>query len=202
MLHPDTTLKFISPEVGWGVVATRLIPKGTITWVFDPLDQVFTPDDVRKLDPIYKDKLRTYCYRDNEGNFVLCWDNARFVNHSFNSSCISTAYNFEIAVRDIHPGEELTDDYGYLNIPEPFDCLPEPGTQRVAVMPDDLLHFHREWDGQLVDAFADFNKVKQPFLGNIEKRYQKVVADVAAGKAAMDSIINCYYPGTVNVFIE
>jgi hypothetical protein len=202
MLHPDTALKFISPEIGWGVVATKLIPKGTITWIFDPLDQVFTPDDIRKLDPIYKDKLHTYTYRDNEGNFVLCWDNARFVNHSFNSSCMSTAYNFEVAVRDINPGEELTDDYGYLNITEPFDCLPEPGSHRVSVMPDDLLHFHREWDGQLIDAFANFDNVPQPFLQLIEKRFQKIVADVAAGRAPMDSIINCYYPSTYNVFAE
>jgi hypothetical protein len=202
MIHPDTDLRFISPEIGWGVVATKLIPKGTITWVFDPLDQVFTPDDIRLLHPVYREKLQTYCYRDNEGNFVLCWDNARFVNHSFNSSCMSTAYNFEMAVRDIHPGEELTDDYGYLNITEPFDCLPENGSTRSRVMPDDLLTFHEEWDAKLRDAFKLLSEVRQPMIGLIEKKYFQKVAEVASGKAEMDSIISCYYPGKDNVFAE
>ena len=33
MIHPHSELRFFSPEVGWGVYATRFIPKGTITWV-------------------------------------------------------------------------------------------------------------------------------------------------------------------------
>ena len=32
MIHPDTELRFISPEIGFGVFATKLIPQGTITW--------------------------------------------------------------------------------------------------------------------------------------------------------------------------
>lgn len=202
MIHPDTDLRYISPEIGWGVVATKLIPKGTITWVFDPLDQVFTPDDIRLLHRVYRDKLQTYCYRDNEGNFVLCWDNARFVNHSFNSSCMSTPYNFEIAVRDIHRGEELTDDYGYLNLTEPFDAAPEPGSSRSRVMPDDLLSFHDRWDTQLRDAFRLLSKVQQPMIGMLEKKHLQKVADITSGKAELDSIINCYYPGRDNVFAE
>ncbi len=171
MIHPDTELRFISPEIGYGVVATKLIPKGTITWIFDPLDQVFTPDEIKKLDPIFQEKLNIYSYRNGQGNFILCWDNSRFVNHSFHSSCISTAYNFELAVRDIHPGEELTDDYGYLNVTEPFKCLPEPGATRTMVMPDDLLHFHAEWDAKLIEAFKNFNNVDQPFLHLIDPKF-------------------------------
>src|ERR1700744_1278297 len=161
MIHPDTELRFISPQKGYGVVATKFIPKGTITWIMDPLDQVFSLEHIRKLPPFFREILSTYTYRDQKGDFILCWDNARFVNHSFHSSCITTAYNFELAVRDIQPGEELTDDYGYLNVTEPFDCLPEPGTTRTQVMPDDLLHFYPEWDAALKNAFTNFNNVPQ-----------------------------------------
>jgi len=199
MIHPHTELKFISPEIGYGVVATRFIPRGTITWIFDPLDQVFTPEEAEQMPALFKEKLYFYSYRDHDGNFVLCWDNSRFVNHSFHSNCISTAYNFEIAIRDIHPGEELTDDYGYLNVTEPFVCLPEPGTSRTMVMPDDLLHFYKDWDAQLKIAFKDFNKVSQPFLEYIEERYKEKVQEVASGKAEMDSILNCYYSGKTKV---
>jgi len=200
MIHPHTQLQFINPQIGYGVVATSFIPKGTITWIFDPLDQVFTPGEIKKLAPVFQDKLNTYTYRDHEGNFILCWDHSRFVNHSFHSNCISTAYNFELAVRDIQPGEELTDDYGYLNVTEPFICLPEPGTSRTMVMPDDLLHFYKEWDVKLVEAFKEFNKVDQPFLDLIDPQYKSKVREVAAGRSAMDSILNCYYSGKDNVF--
>jgi hypothetical protein len=43
MLHPDTELRFVNRTIGYGVFATRMIPRGTITWVRDRLDQAFTP---------------------------------------------------------------------------------------------------------------------------------------------------------------
>jgi hypothetical protein len=197
MIHPSTELKFISPEVGMGVVATEFIPKGTITWAFDPLDQVFSPEEVLNMKPFFRNFLDKYTYRDHQGYYILCWDHARFVNHSFRSNCISTAYNFELAVRDIYPGEELTDDYGYLNVSEPFSALPEPGSERNCVMPDDLLNYHELWDAQLKSAFTHFNLVSQPLGDLIETRFENKVRLVAAGKQEMDSILNCYYnPGS------
>lgn len=144
------------------MVATKLIPKRTITWVMDQLDRVFTVEDISRLDPIYYEILDKYSFLDNQGNFVLCWDNGRFVNHSFNQSCITTAYNYELAVKDIYPGDQLTDDYGFLNVPKPLKCIKEKGTSRKEVLPDDLLRLHRRWDRKLKSAYRSFNKVKQP----------------------------------------
>ena len=39
MIHTDTELRFVSPEMGFGVFATKLIPRGTLTWVRDDLDR-------------------------------------------------------------------------------------------------------------------------------------------------------------------
>lgn len=86
MIIPWTELKLINNEVGYGVVATRFIPKGTITWVFDKLDREFTPLQVEEMDGIYKDILSKYCFRNSKGNHILCWDNGRYVNHSFHSN--------------------------------------------------------------------------------------------------------------------
>ncbi len=144
MIHPDTELRFISPEIGLGVVATKLIPKGTIAWIFDSLDQIISPPCFERMDPLQRVFLDKYCYRDHHGNYALCGDHARFVNYSFRSSCMSTAYDCELAVRDSFLGEELTDDYGYLNPSEPFYCVPEPGCARTQVLPDDLLNYHAE----------------------------------------------------------
>src|SRR5690606_36361865 len=153
MIHPDTEVRFISDEIGYGVVAKKMIPKGTITWVLDELDREFTPQELEALSEPIRNTLDTYAYRNSMGNFVLCWDNGRFVNHSFNSNCISTAYDFEIAVRDIEPGEQLTDDYGYLNISEPFRAHAE-GTKRKTVYPNDLVKYHNTWDKKPEASFT------------------------------------------------
>lgn len=195
MIHPDTELRFISPEIGYGVVATKRIPKGTITWAYDALDRNFTADQIRAMDPHYQDILYKYCYRDNLGRFVFCWDHSRFVNHSYRSNCISTAYNFEIAIRDIEAGEELTDDYGYLNVWEPFYAAAEPGIDRKAVFPDDLLHFHQLWDAQLLAAFPAFNDVPQPLAHLLEPALLGKARRISAGKEEMDSVLNCHYDG-------
>src|SRR4051812_43573751 len=61
MIHPDTELRFISPEKGYGVVATKLIPKGAITWAFDALDHKYTDAQVARMEPPYQAILDKYC---------------------------------------------------------------------------------------------------------------------------------------------
>ncbi len=192
MMHPDTEIRFISEEIGYGVVAKKILPKGTITWVQDELDQIYTPNQVGKMKKSSQQIINKYTFRNNKGNFVLCWDLAKYVNHSFKSNCISTAYDFEIAVRDILPGEELTDDYGYLNITEAFEAKDE-GTVRNTVYPDDLLYFHKEWDANLEDALAHFNKVKQPMKDLISAEIQNKLKSILEGNKKMDSILNLYF---------
>ena len=191
-MHPDTEIRFISEEIGYGVVSKKIIPKGTITWVQDELDQIYTPKQVGKMEKSSQQMIDKYTFRNNKGNFVLCWDLAKYVNHSFKSNCISTAYDFEIAVRDILPGEELTDDYGYLNITEAFEAKDE-GAVRTTVYPDDLLHFHKEWDADLEDAFSHFDKVEQPLKDLISAEIQNKMKSILEGHNKMDSILNLYY---------
>jgi hypothetical protein len=192
MIHPKTELKHISNEIGYGVVATDFIPAGTITWVLDELDREFTPAEFQSLKPFYQDILNTYSYRNNKGNLVLCWDNGRFVNHSFNSNCFTTAYDFEIAIRDIYPGEQLTDDYGYLNIPEPFLGVDE-GTKRKVVYPDDLLTYHKVWDKKILKVFNRIISNEQPLRALIQKELWNKIYLIIDGKEQMDSILKNYY---------
>jgi uncharacterized protein len=198
MIHPHTELRFINETIGYGVVATKFIPKGTITWALDKLDRIFTPSQIKNLDPIYQQVLDKYTYRNQEGNHILCWDNARFVNHSFNSNCLTTAYEFEIAIRDIHPGEELTDDYGYLNIDEPFEASPESNTDRTTVYPDDLLRYYPIWDDKLLSAFPQFLKVDQPLFQILPVHIQEKAHRIALDQEQIDSILCCYYPAKSN----
>ncbi|MDA0941002.1 MAG: SET domain-containing protein [Bacteroidetes bacterium] len=161
MMHPDTRVQFISDEVGHGVVATAFIPKGTITWVQDPLDQVFTAHRRASLPAPTQALLEYFAFKNAKNEMILCWDHARYVNHSFKSNCLSTAYDFEVAIRDIRPGEQLTDDYGYLNLDTPWKPLDE-GTRRKWVRPDDPVRCARAWDKNIDQAMRHFDSVPQP----------------------------------------
>lgn len=191
MMHPDTEIRFINTQVGYGVVATKFIPRGTITWVQDELDRVFKPQKVAKMHPATREMVDKYSFRNNKGHYVLCWDLAKYVNHSFKANCLSTAYDFELAVRDIWPGEQLTDDYGYLNVSEPFKAQDE-GTERQTVYPDDLLKYHKIWDKQLSDAFQYFKEVEQPLKVFVSADYLKKVEQSINQNEPFDSILTLY----------
>ena len=191
-MHPDTEVRFISKEMGYGVVAIKMIPKGTITWVQDELDRVILPEEAEKMHPEIRKQIEKYCFRNSNGELILCWDLAKYVNHSFRANCLSTAYDFEVAVRDIYPGEQLTDDYGYLNIEEPFQADDE-GTGRDTVYPDDLLRFHAEWDRQLSEAFRFFRAVDQPLLELVPSGTRRRVYRKLDNQEPLDSILKLYF---------
>jgi hypothetical protein len=192
MIHPHTELRFINDQVGHGVVATQHIPAGTITWVLDELDREFTPKQFSAFDTLYQQILDTYSYRNSKGNYVLCWDHGRFVNHSFKSNCLSTAYDFEIAIRDIEPGEQLTDDYGYLNVETPFHAS-EEGTKRKIVYPDDLQHYHTVWDKKIANVFPKIDQLEQPLAPILPAAIKKTIRAVLEGKQPLASIQELYF---------
>ena len=162
MIHPNTELRFVNETIGYGVFATHLIPRGTITWVRDDLDQAFSQGEMEEMGEAYQKILEKYSFVDGRGQKILCWDLARYVNHSCNANCLSAGYDFEMAVRDIKAGEELTDDYGTLNLETSFDCACEFAGCRRKIHPDDLLRYSDDWDHLVRAAFARLRDVPQP----------------------------------------
>jgi hypothetical protein len=98
MLHPDTELRPVSEAVGLGVFATRPIPRGTIVWVLDDLDQRLGSARLAKLGPRYEAALERYGYVDARGGYVLCWDLARWVNHACDANVRSPGWEIDVAV--------------------------------------------------------------------------------------------------------
>ena len=170
MVHPHTELRFVSPAIGFGVFATQPIPRGTITWALDRLDQHFTPEQRAALPAYAQEQLEKYSYVDGRGRHVLCLDPARFFNHSCASNCLSVGYDFEIAVRDIAAGEELTDDYGTLNPSEPFACACGVPACRRWVLPDDAARQGAHWNDLARDAFFLIPTVPQPLWDILAER--------------------------------
>lgn len=172
MVHPDTELRFVNPLIGFGVFATRPLPKGTIIWALDALDQRFDPARVNELPPYARDQLEKYSFVDGHGNHVLCWDHARFFNHSCSANCLSVGYDFELTIRDVAAGEELTDDYGTLNPREPFPCICDSANCRNQVLPDDMTRLGERWNALARTAFFLIPTVPQPLWNVIRERDQ------------------------------
>ncbi len=193
MMHPHTMLSASDKKDSIGIIATEFIPKGTVTWALDTLDKMFTAQEVHDMKPFFRNFIDRYAYRNRNGSYILCWDHARFIGHSYHANCITTAYNFDLAVRDIFPGEALTNDYGFLNLPEVYHAPAEAECNRTAVFPDDLLQYCHIWDARLKSAFKRFNLVPQYLSELIESRFQQQVRLVAGGQEEMDSILNCYF---------
>ncbi len=193
MIHPKTEVKYINPQKGYGVFAKVDIPTGTIMWVLDKLDKVISPQEVYNMEPAYQELLNTYCFIDNKGNYVLCWDNERFINHSFNANVLTTAYDFTIAIRDIAKGEEITNDYGTLNIYHEFAPFIEGGSSRESVYKDDLIKYHELWDDFLGEAIRYIPVVSQPLWEWIQYDTQLTILQIAHDKHPMKSILSCYY---------
>ena len=183
MLHPDAELRFINPLIGHGVVARRRIPKGTITWVKDLFDQTFSPIEVGKLTGIHRELLDKYGFADARGQTVLCWDHARFMNHSCEPTCMSPALDLEIAIRDIEPGEELSDDYGTLFLDTPFDCLCGVAGCRRMIWPEDADRYAGDWRRTCTDAFPAIAEVAQPLWDLLPD--PGMVLDVLAGRRTL-----------------
>lgn len=193
MLHPHTELKFVSPEIGYGIFATTLIPKGTITWVKDELDRLIPAEELAHLSPANKENLLKYTYRNSKGEYFFCWDLTRYVNHSFEPNSMLTSLGFEIAIKDIHPGEEMTNDYGTLNIIEPFKCANDPCHERDYVCPDDLVRFHQKWDDQIAQAFPLLPKVPQPLKKFMNAEQWGEIERIERGDMLLPSVLNNLY---------
>jgi hypothetical protein len=170
MVHPDTEIRFVNPTIGWGVFATRPIPRGTITWSLDALDQRFRAEQITALPAYAQEQLAKYSYVDGRGDHILCWDHARFFNHSCAANCLSVGYDFELAVRDIAADEQLTDDYGTLNPTEPFPCSCGDHACRGNVRPDDHVRHGPRWNTLAREAFFLIRTVPQPLWPVVPER--------------------------------
>jgi hypothetical protein len=59
----------------------------------------------------YRSMLEHYLYQDESGAFVLCGDNAKFMNHADAPNCDDSGEVHTVTLRRIRAGEELTCDY-------------------------------------------------------------------------------------------
>lgn len=161
-MHPHSELRRVSDGVGFGVFATRPIPRGTLVYVKDSLEIVLREADFRSLPAAMQAIADRYSYMDPAGERILSWDLAKYVNHRCDCNTMSTGWGFEIALRDIDPGEEITDEYGLLNVPDPMPLACGCPRCRLLLLPDDGWRLYRNWDRRVRRALAFVRRVDQP----------------------------------------
>jgi hypothetical protein len=169
MVHPDTTLKFVNPVMGSGVFATEFIPKGTLTYVKDSLEIDISPSHYSRHPKPMQGVIDKYSYIDEQGHYIISWDNAKYINHNCEPNTISTGYGFEMAIKDIYPDDQITDEYGIFNLETSFKCECGAPHCRGTIKPEDLDLLYAEWDEKIIPALSQFHRVRQPLAPFLTK---------------------------------
>lgn len=190
MIHPDTELRFINDEVGYGVFATRLIPRGTLVWTLCLFDRIFPRAEAQALPSGLQNVLHKYAYVDLHANFVLCWDGGRYVNHSCDPAMLGVDVGFEIALRDLQPGDEITCEYGSLNLVNPLACRCGAPNCRGTISGTDAHEYWRIWDQKVSEALKYAAHVPQPLLAYA--RDATAFTDIVSGRKAVPSFRGHY----------
>ncbi len=164
MIHPSTYLRRIDEATGFGVFASAPIPRGTVVWVHDALDQILDAARIATLPDVLRRHVERYAYVNADGHRVLCWDHGRYMNHSCEPSTTSIGTLLEIARRDIAIGEELTCEYGLDYVTEAFECRCGAPTCRGGLVPTSAQEVRSRWDREAALAFEWALAVPQPVL--------------------------------------
>jgi hypothetical protein len=169
MIHPHTCIRYVNPQIGYGVFATAFIPKGTIVYVKDDLELEISPEAYEQHSPELREVIEKYSYIDQRGVRIVSWDFAKYVNHCCQCNTLSTGYGFEIAIRDIQEGEEITDDYGLFNLEQsmPLSCS-QPGC-RGFVGSNDFDQQAKKWDEKALSALQQTLQVAQPLWSFLDE---------------------------------
>ncbi len=193
MIHPDTEVKMVSPEIGLGVFATKFIPKGTILYVVDDMELVYPKDHEMLRSEKYRPHIEKFSYTDQFGNRIVSWDYAKYINHYCDRNSISTGYGFEIAIRDIEAGEQITDDYGALNIEYEMHCGCGKSNCRKVIKPNDLITFSRDWDEEIITAIHKIKTLEQPLYNYIDFETKLSLENYLETKNNYQSVGSLYY---------
>jgi len=188
MIHPQTVLRTVSEVIGNGVIATEFIPKGTIMVVRDRYDFSFSNEEFGQLPDVMQREMETYMYRDKTGDLILGWDHARYMNHNCNSNTLMTDYNLEIVVRDIEKGDEVTTDYGLLNVIEPYQIFCGCDGCRGHLQLDDIDRYADKWDAMIQESLMLIESVDQPLLPVMQPSDRERLVSLLKGKSVYSSV--------------
>lgn len=188
MIHPHTTIKYINDTVGYGVFATQDIPEGTIVYVKDSMELEISPMEYLTHQKEIQEVIEKYSYMDQRGYRIVSWDFAKYVNHCCNFNTISTGYGFEIAVRDIKAGDQITDEYGIFNLTYDIELTCAEPSCRKTVKPKDFDTYYTQWDEIIKKSLKKLKLVDQPLLVFVDEFSKNELEDFISDPLAYQSV--------------
>lgn len=97
---------------GIGLFADEFIPKGTIIWKFEKdFDLMISDNKKCSLPKLTQEFIDFFYFYDNQFEWIILGDNARFINHSDKPNTDSKEFMFTKANKDIKKGEEIFENY-------------------------------------------------------------------------------------------
>lgn len=193
MIHPHSELRIINEDIGCGVFATHFIPKGTITYVRDPLEIELSQTSYELLEPRYQAIADKYSYVDEYGTRIISWDHAKYVNHCCDCNTISTGYGFEIAIKDIKEGDEITDEYGLFNMKQEMTLSCACRNCRKVLTPFDVDIYYAAWDRKIKRAIRELRHVAQPLMSFLDKQTYVALMNFINGESKYKSVYTLKY---------
>ena len=107
------------PRMGLGLFATEFISKDSIVWEFvEGVDIKVSVDRVEQMSEVQQEYFEKYAWVEDDYYYSSC-DLTNFVNHSYQPN-LKIIDEIMISLRDIHPGEELFENYAEFD-----DCFDE-----------------------------------------------------------------------------
>jgi len=194
MIHPHTKVLNLDNNRGSGVFATQFIPKGTLVWVPSEIDQILSKEQVSTMAKSEREFLAEVAYLTNEGKYIVSYDNARYVNHSCDANSLTVVgIEISIAIRDIQPNEEISEDYGLYYSNEGFECICGSSKCRHKICEDDVQQHGNEWDSKVTSVFHLILKVEQPLWQVLHFTKKEQIEAILDGKICFPSckILKC-----------
>jgi SET domain-containing protein len=123
-----------SPIAGVGLFSASDLPAQHVIWEYsDGVDWRIAPSELMLFPEPFQSRLRHYLYQEDSGLYVLCGDNAKYMNHSDEPNCDDTGGEYTVTRRAIRAGEELTCDYRLFDLEAKTLGLTFNGQSAVAV---------------------------------------------------------------------
>lgn len=159
---------------GFGLFAAEFIPKGTIVYYYGCDDTHLSKEEFQSLPKEKKEQFYSYGVEDEAGDWLLTNGDA---NHSCDANILSLFVDSlycDIAVKDIHVGDEITIDYGlfYSSIPWSMRCNCGSSICRETIVNGPFVDIQTQtlWFSRISEASSRIFSVKQRLFSREDER--------------------------------
>lgn len=181
---------------GKGLFAKEFIPAGTII-NFDCSEcRLMSADELASKSADEQEHILFYNYTRKDGSVVIACGESVYLNHSCDANILYSGHHFDIAVKDMQPGEEATIDYRFFHeSPEfrmPCNCGAAICSGEVACEHHTPEHLQLFWGAKINRAMRRIRMVEQPLrnaLLDYSDEYQKYLLPKRAPRRSRELVL-------------